>query len=86
MKKFIGILMLAMFALVMSCEKKDTCYICETRTDVNTTLEQSVTYEVYLSEMEIGPRNYEAQNSSVVIKDIGGGSYYSQTITKCREK
>ena len=86
MKKVIGILMLAMFALVMSCEKKDTCYICETRTDVNTTLEQSVTYEVYLSEMEIGPRNYEAQNSSVVVKDIGGGSYYSQTITKCREK
>ena len=86
MKKFIGILMLAMFALVMSCEKKDTCYICETRTDVNTTLEQSVTYEVYLSEMEIGPRNYEQQNSFVVVKDFGGGPYYSQTITKCREK
>ena len=86
MKKLIGILMLAMFALVMSCEKKDTCYICETRTDVNTTLEQSVTYEVYLSEMEIGPRNYEQQNSFVVVKDIGGGPYYSQTITKCREK
>ena len=78
--------MLAMFALVMSCEKKDTCYICETRTDVNTTSE-AVTYkEVYLSEMEIGPRYYEQQHSYVAVKVTPAGKYYSQAITKCREK
>jgi hypothetical protein len=85
MKRLFGILMLMFFALVMSCEK-DKCYVCETRTDVGTTLEASTSKDVYLSEMEIGPRFYESQNSSVVVKDIGGGPYYSQTITKCREK
>ena len=86
MKKAIGILMIMFFAVIMSCEKKDTCYICETRTDVNTTSE-AVTYkEVYLSEMEIGPRNYEQQHSYVTVKVTPAGKYYSQAITKCREK
>jgi len=85
MKKIIGVLFLII--ALTSCEKLiDKCYICETRTDVNTTLEASTSKEVYLSEMEIGPRNYEAQNSFVTLKTTAAGSYYSQTITKCREK
>ena len=82
MKKLFGIVVLI---VLFSCEK-DKCYVCETRSDVNTTSEAVTSKEVYLREMEIGPRYYENQHSYVAVKVTEAGPYYSQTITKCREK
>ena len=83
MKKIAGILFL--IVILASCEKlTDKCYVCETRKEVNTTLETSEVYEVTGI---ISIREYEKEHSSVVVKSIGGGpEYYSQTITKCKEK
>ena len=82
MKKIIGVLLLII--ALTSCEKLiDKCYICETRREVGTTLE---TKEVYEVTGIISIREYERQNSSVIVKQAGAGPYYSQTITECREK
>jgi len=82
MKKLIALFVI--IAAFTSCEKlTDKCYVCETRTDVNTTLETSTVYEVTGI---VSIREYEKQHSSVVLKDAAAGPYYSQTITKCREK
>lgn len=80
--KLFALMLVILTVSMFSCEKKK-CYVCETRSEVGTTLETSVTTEI----CDESPMLYEKSHSSVTLKSINGGPvYYSQTITECKEK
>lgn len=84
MKKLIALLSIVVLVLTFSCEK-EKYYICDTRTDVGTTLEATTTET--LCDMPMSPSEWERTHSSVVYTSKDGEPmYYSQTITTCKEK